>query len=104
LETKEVKHRLERAKEPLPDLEESDVDSDGDSLSLEPVIESGGDERDFWSDHPVADEDETNLPEFEPVDSPLRVPEEAPPGSPIRPPPQIPEEAEPPDPSTPPRY
>ena len=76
------------------------MDTDDDSLSSDPVIESGGDDRDFWSDHPTGQDDD-DLPAFEPVDSPLRVPEKAPPGSPTIPPPQPPEEADTPDPETP---
>jgi hypothetical protein len=43
----DIKQRLERAREAPQDLVESDADSDGDSLSSEPVIKSGGDDRDF---------------------------------------------------------
>ena len=101
LEIKEIKRKLERAWETPPNLASSDVDSDDDSLSSEPVIESGGDDKDFWSDHPISQQSNDDLPDFQPVDSPLRVPEEAPTSSPIGPPPPAPEEAEPPDPSTP---
>ena len=83
VESQEVKRRLERSKEPLPDLCESDVDSDCDSVtsSMDPVRESGGDdeaEKDYWSDHPLNDREEPELPTFEPVPSPRRLPEEAP--------------------------
>jgi hypothetical protein len=55
---REIKRRVERSQKPLPGLlAESDIDSDSDneSLSSDPVIDSGGDkvdERDFRSDHP----------------------------------------------------
>jgi hypothetical protein len=44
-ETKEVKRQLTRSRDPLPALEESDVDSDDDnSLSDDPIIELGGED------------------------------------------------------------
>ena len=57
-ESKEVKKRLERSRPSVPDLVESDVESDDeDSACGEPHFESGGDEvsveRDMWADHPV---------------------------------------------------
>eukprot|EP00956_Cyclotella_meneghiniana_P021617 scaffold39540_cov51-Cyclotella_meneghiniana.AAC.1 len=73
---------------PPPQLAKSDVesDSDDDSLSSDPVIESGGDNGDpdesYWKDHPITDKDEPELPTFEPVDSPTKSPEEAPSTSP----------------------
>jgi hypothetical protein len=57
IESKEVKKRLQRSRPSLPDLAESDVDSDEeDSHSEDPQFESGGDEvveRDMWADHPA---------------------------------------------------
>jgi hypothetical protein len=53
IESKEVKKRLQRSRESVPDLEESDVDSDGeDSCCGESHLESGG-ENDMWADHPA---------------------------------------------------
>ena len=55
VESREVKKRLQRSKEPTPGHVESDVDNDDeDSLSGEPHLKSGGEaveERDMWSDH-----------------------------------------------------
>jgi hypothetical protein len=61
----------------LPDLAESDLDSDDkDSRCEDPQFESGGDEvveRDMWADHPAKQLD------FEPkVESPKPASEEAP--------------------------
>jgi hypothetical protein len=77
VESKEVKKRLERSQPSLPDLAESDVDSDDeDSHCEDPQFESGGDEvveRDMWADHPAKQLD------FEPeVESPKPASEEAP--------------------------
>ena len=71
VESREVKKRLERSREPLPALEESDVDSDDeDSLSGSSNFESGGEvvKHDMWDDHPAKQLD------FEPVVEPLQPP------------------------------
>ena len=63
----------------MSDLVELDVDpDDDDSLSFESVIKSGGDDWDFWYDHPHHVREEPELPNFEPIDSPARSPEEGP--------------------------
>eukprot|EP00956_Cyclotella_meneghiniana_P015936 scaffold24808_cov102-Cyclotella_meneghiniana.AAC.1 len=85
-EIEEIHRRLKKTRDspPPPSLAESDVESDDDcdSLSLDPVIESGGDNGDpdesYWKDHPITDKDEPELPTFEPIDSPTKSPEEAP--------------------------
>eukprot|EP00804_Cyclotella_cryptica_P007127 CCRYP_020034-RB/>CCRYP_020034-RB protein AED:0.46 eAED:-0.11 QI:0/0/0/1/0/0/2/0/484 len=77
----EIKRRMESSKSPLPDLVESDDESDSDSLSSNPVIESGG-EMDhngdsYWRDHPINEKDNPELPTFEQIDSPTKSTEEA---------------------------
>ena len=70
-EYREVKKRLERSREPLPALEESDFDSDDeDSLSGSSNFESGGEvvKHDMWDDHPAKQLD------VEPVVEPLQPP------------------------------
>ena len=71
----------------VSDLVESDVDpDDDDSLSSEPVIESGGEVDDnddsYWRDHPFNEKDKPELLTFEQIDSPVKSPEEAPSKSP----------------------
>jgi hypothetical protein len=70
VESREVKKRLEHSREPLPALEESDVDTDDESLSGEPVFDPGGEdvmpECDMYADHPSRKldfEDEVDTPE-----------------------------------------
>eukprot|EP00956_Cyclotella_meneghiniana_P028880 scaffold68484_cov41-Cyclotella_meneghiniana.AAC.2 len=71
-EIKEIHRRLKNTRDspPPPSLAESDVESDidCDSLSSDPVIESGGDNGDpdesYWKDHPVNNKDEPELPTF----------------------------------------
>ena len=80
LNAKEIKRRMERSKSPLPDLVESDNESDNDSLSSDPVIESGGEidnDSSYWRDHPINSKDDPELPTFDPIDSPTKSPEEA---------------------------
>jgi hypothetical protein len=85
VESREVKKHLECSQEPLPDLEESNVDSDDDdSLSGSPTFESGGEvvKRDIWGDHPAKQLD------FEPVVDPSQpplCPEETTEGAPAEP-------------------
>ena len=86
LDAREIKPCMEKPELPLPNLIESDDESDGDSLSSEPVLESGGemvnnDDR-YWCDHPINDRDIPELPTFEQIDSPVKSPEEAPSKSP----------------------
>eukprot|EP00804_Cyclotella_cryptica_P001027 CCRYP_008338-RA/>CCRYP_008338-RA protein AED:0.69 eAED:0.69 QI:0/0/0/0.5/0/0/2/0/219 len=81
LNAKEIKRCIERSKTPLPDLVESDDESDSDSLSSDPVIESGGEVDDngdsYWRDHPINEKDDPELPTFDQIDSPTKSPEEA---------------------------
>ena len=87
VEQKEVKRRMERAREPLPDLAESDVDSDDESLSSDPVIDSGGEvvsDRDFWADHPEMEP--TDIGHVEPPDFEPGLPSPAPSPIPNTPP------------------
>lgn len=74
----EIKHCLEHSHEAVPDLVESDIDSEvDDSLSTDPVIKRGGDYRDFWGDHLLNKREEPKLPTFEPMNSPIQSPEQA---------------------------
>jgi hypothetical protein len=81
VETREVKKRLERSRSLLPDLVESDGESDEeDSCCEDPQFESGGDEgasvkRDMWADHPARKLDDEF--EFE-AQTPAQAPEKAP--------------------------
>lgn len=55
MESCEVKKHLKPLGEPLPTLEESDIDTDEDSLCGSPTFGSGGCkvvECDMWKDHP----------------------------------------------------
>jgi hypothetical protein len=84
VEAREVKKRLERSRPSLPDLVESDVDSDDeDSACLDPQFESGGDEvieRDMWADHPAKrlDFDQENDSPNTASEEARQAPEEAP--------------------------
>jgi hypothetical protein len=82
VESREVKRRLERSRESVPALEESDVDTDDESLSGDPVFDPGGEdvmpERDMYADHPgrkLDFEDEVDTPEG--ASPPLQATEEA---------------------------
>jgi hypothetical protein len=87
VESKEVKKRLERSRSSVPDLIESDVESDDeDSVCVDPQFESGGDEaaveRDMWADHPVRrlddefESESTKAPAHASEEAPMHAPEE----------------------------
>jgi hypothetical protein len=87
VETREVKRRLKEKVEPLPDLEESDVDSDDDgSLSSAPDFDPGGDDRrDYWSQEEILPE-QSESPAVDPLPalphpppSPIIAPPDSPP-------------------------
>lgn len=87
VETKEIKCRLECLQEPVPDLAESDVNSDDDdspSGSQAFASERDGlvhEEKDMWCDHPAKQldfEPEINASDEAPVSSPEAAPSNAP--------------------------
>eukprot|EP00956_Cyclotella_meneghiniana_P042975 scaffold249367_cov117-Cyclotella_meneghiniana.AAC.2 len=95
VETREVKRHTKEKVERLPDLEESDVDSDDDvSLSSVPDFDPGGDDRqDYWSQNKILPE-KSEAPAADPLPvlphpppSPIIAPPDSPPS------PQAPEEA-----------
>jgi hypothetical protein len=95
VETREVKRRSKERVEHLPDLEESDVDSEDDeSLSSVPDFDPGGDDpRDYWSHEEIPEKSEapTAAEPLPVLPHPPPSPIIAPPDSPL--PPQAPEEA-----------